>query len=207
MTKLTKEHLEEIAELARKATYKPCAMHMTNLLVVCDSEVIEGMARQLLAGLEQEPMAWVTMQKEFCDDERTAITNRVDADRYSISCYDLTPLYAAPQLPHPAVPDEIDVNDPALDTHRKWMAEGWNRCRAAMLQAGNSPAAQDGWIPVSERMPEGMTDVHISNGHDVGQGWWDGDTWQTQHDYYSVPGDVTHWMPLPAAPQQEVKNV
>ncbi|MDE9640052.1 MULTISPECIES: DUF551 domain-containing protein [Citrobacter freundii complex] len=180
---------------------------MTNLLVVCDSEVIEGMARQLLAGLEQEPMAWVTMQKEFCDDERTAITNRVDADRYSISCYDLTPLYAAPQLPHPAVPDEIDVNDPALDTHRKWMAEGWNRCRAAMLQAGNSPAAQDGWIPVSERMPEGMTDVHISNGHDVGQGWWDGDTWQTQHDYYSVPGDVTHWMPLPAAPQQEVKNV
>ncbi|EKJ6981544.1 DUF551 domain-containing protein [Enterobacter hormaechei] len=54
-------------------------------------------------------------------------------------------------------------------------------------------------------MPEGMTDVHISNGHDVGQGWWDGETWQTQHDYYSVPGDVTHWMPLPAAPQQEVK--
>jgi len=103
MTKLTKEHLEEIAELARKATYKPCAMHMTNLLVVCDSEVIEGMARQLLAGLEQEPMAWVTMQKEFCDDERTAITNRVDADRYSISCYDLTPLYAAPQLPQPVV--------------------------------------------------------------------------------------------------------
>ena len=73
--------------------------------------------------------------------------------------------------------------------------------------AGNYPEAPDRWIPVSERMPEGMTDVHISNGHDVGQGWWDGDTWQTQHDYYSVPGDVTHWMPLPAAPQQEVKNV
>lgn len=63
----------------------------------------------------------------------------------------------------------------------------------------------DGWVACSERMPEGMTDVHISNGHDVGQGWWDGETWQTQHDYYSVPGDVTHWMPLPAAPQQEVK--
>ncbi|ELX8345484.1 DUF551 domain-containing protein [Enterobacter hormaechei] len=75
-------------------------------------------------------------------------------------------------------------------------------CRAAMLQGadGNSPA---GWVACSERMPEGMTDVHISNGHDVGQGWWDGDTWQTQHDYYSVPGDVTHWMTLPAAPQQE----
>ncbi|WP_187469888.1 hypothetical protein [Lelliottia nimipressuralis] len=34
--------------------------------------------------------------------------------------------------PAVVMPDEIDVNDPALDTHRKWMAEGWNRCRAAM---------------------------------------------------------------------------
>ncbi|APY32540.1 hypothetical protein LFZ5_11200 [Salmonella enterica subsp. enterica serovar Apapa str. SA20060561] len=42
--------------------------------------------------------------------------------------------YRAPQ-PAPVVPEEIDVNDPALDTHRKWMAEGWNRCRSAMLQA------------------------------------------------------------------------
>ncbi|HII3215432.1 TPA: hypothetical protein ACY3HR_002320 [Citrobacter freundii] len=41
--------------------------------------------------------------------------------------------YAAP--PAPTVPDEIDVNNSVLDTHRKWMAEGWNRCRSAMLQA------------------------------------------------------------------------
>lgn len=66
--------------------------------------------------------------------------------------------------------------------------------------SGNSPVIPDGWVACSERMPEGMTDVNISNGHDVGQGWWDGDTWQTQHDYYSVPGDVTHWMPLPKPP-------
>ncbi|MFH3434057.1 DUF551 domain-containing protein [Klebsiella aerogenes] len=72
---------------------------------------------------------------------------------------------------------------------------------------GNSPVIPDGWVACSERMPEGMTDVHISNGHDVGQGWWDGDTWQTQHDYYSVPGDVTHWLSLPAAPQQEVIGI
>ena len=75
--------------------------------------------------------------------------------------------------------------------------------RSAMLQAANSPVTLDVWVACSERMPEGMTDVHISNGHDVGQGWWDGDTWQTQHDYYSVPGDVTHWLSLPAAPKQE----
>lgn len=69
-------------------------------------EIVIVMARQLFASMEQEPVAWVTMQKEFCDDERTVITNRVDADRYSHSCYDLTPLYAAPQLPKPAVPEE-----------------------------------------------------------------------------------------------------
>ena len=101
----------------------------------------------------------------------------------------------------------IDALESAL------FGESEDFCRAAMLQGAenaesspsNSPVIPDGWVACSERMPEGMTDVHISNGHDVGEGWWDGDTWQTQHDYYSVPGDVTHWMPLPAAPQQEVK--
>ncbi|QYH18066.1 DUF551 domain-containing protein [Enterobacter sp. DNB-S2] len=86
------------------------------------------------------------------------------------------------------------------------MWEGWQG-RAAMLLGAEPVRNRDelpgSWVACSEQMPEGMTDVHISNGHDVGQGWWDGDTWQTQHDYYSVPGDVTHWMPLPAAPQQE----
>lgn len=51
--------------------------------------------------------------------------------------------YRVPQ-PAPVVPEEIDVNDPALDTHRKWMAEGWNRCRSAMLHAANSPVTRDG---------------------------------------------------------------
>ena len=111
---------------------------------------------------------------------------------------DAVPLYAAP--PVPVVPEE------KLDEDGNTTSEfdhGWNACRSAMLQAGNSPVTPDVWVACSERMPEGMTDVHISNGHDVGQGWWDGETWQTQHDYYSVPGDVTHWTPLPAAPQQE----
>lgn len=94
---------------------------------------------------------------------------------------------------------------PVIDDVMLALAE-LQQCRAAMLQ-GAEPVTTanklpEGWVACSERMPEGMTDVHISNGHDVGQGWWDGDTWQTQHDYYSVPGDVTHWMPLPAAPQQ-----
>ncbi|HAV1619695.1 TPA: DUF551 domain-containing protein [Enterobacter hormaechei subsp. steigerwaltii] len=86
------------------------------------------------------------------------------------------------------------------------MACGWSvqPLYTAMLQGAehvsNCDELPDGWVACSERIPEGMTDVHISNGHDVGQGWWDGDTWQTQHDYYSVPGEVTHWQPLPSPP-------
>ncbi|MEX5908516.1 DUF3850 domain-containing protein [Citrobacter portucalensis] len=132
--------------------------------------------------------------------------------------------YAAPQLPQPAglsVPEGVlkgllpDAEKPDFwfEHNGKIFFEGvkfnnavFEACRAARLQASNSPVTPDGWVACSERMPEGMTDVHISNGHDVGQGWWDGDTWQTQHDYYSVPGDVTHWLSLPAAPQQEVKS-
>ncbi|HAT7505385.1 TPA: hypothetical protein JAV72_003100 [Citrobacter braakii] len=118
-----------------------------------DIAMLKSMARQLLASMEQEPMAWVTMQKEFCDDERTAITNQVDADRYSISCYDLTPLYAAPQLPQPAVlsvPDEIPkLKDGSGFKYVKDgvrysvnYANGWNQCRAAMLQ-GAEPVTTD----------------------------------------------------------------
>lgn len=57
---LSKETLEEIAELARKATYKPCAMHITNLVARCDSEVVEELIRELLERREldkQEPVA------------------------------------------------------------------------------------------------------------------------------------------------------
>ncbi|MFG6654956.1 DUF551 domain-containing protein [Scandinavium sp. M-37] len=59
-----------------------------------------------------------------------------------------------------------------------------------------------GWIKCSERMPEGMQTVITSNGLDIGQGWWDGDTWQGWSNHDAVPGGVTHWMLLPAAPQQ-----
>lgn len=149
---LSKERLEEIAELARKATYKPCAMHMTNLLAVCDSEVIEEMVRQLLASMEQEPVAYmhhsgqVVMREECCDDKIFAICCKVE-----------TPLYAAPQLPQPAVlsvsegvlksllPD-VEKSEFWFEHNGKIFFEGvrfnnavFEACRAAMLQSfGNS---------------------------------------------------------------------
>lgn len=78
-------------------------------------------------------------------------------------------------------------------------------------EAGNYPVIPDSWIPVSDRLPESKPGSYeyivfetLNN--------------RAHHDYWNVPdrGDdaftpfwnhygkyVTHWMPLPAAPQQE----
>lgn len=85
-------------------------------------------------------------------------------------------------------------------------AENWNR-RAAMLQ-GAEPVQE--WIPCSERMPEeiGRYWCYVEEQNDLGKShyqWncsWNGDRWWVESDN---GGRVTHWMPLPAAPQQEAE--
>lgn len=89
--------------------------------------------------------------------------------------------------------------------------------RAAMLQGadGNSPVIQDGWVACSERMPECEVDVQVYCAEkkeqmvaylerNEGEGLFRFATWRTGDGIYCQP---THWMPLPAAPQQEAKNV
>ncbi|WP_368941720.1 DUF551 domain-containing protein [Citrobacter werkmanii] len=108
--------------------------------------------------------------------------------------------------PAPVVPDEIKHRIGGFDW--RWEGEfnrGWNACRAAMLQAGNSPAAPDGWIPVSERMPDKLIPVIVM--YADGEMWsamWNGNRWDDGTEYPD-PHSVTHWREMPAAPQQEVK--
>lgn len=86
------------------------------------------------------------------------------------------------------------------------LAEG---IRALHPNAGNSPVIPDTWIPVSERMPEDEQEVLTINrmGHrfvsffDKHSGLF--------FDWLDAPVAcniehvlVTHWMPLPAAPQE-----
>ncbi|WP_258320238.1 DUF551 domain-containing protein [Enterobacter roggenkampii] len=98
--------------------------------------------------------------------------------------------------------------------------DGINR-RAAMLQGadGNSPVIPGGWVACSERMPENDDFVYIWPRPDFGvelhvaqygkfdkrdAGWY-AQVYEQNYGIEYYPVKVTHWMPLPAAPQQEAK--
>ncbi|EBV6221016.1 DUF551 domain-containing protein [Salmonella enterica] len=127
------------------------------------------------------------------------------------------PLYRHAQ-PVPVVPVEMNSDKAwgglkiSAEDCQAW-SEGWNACRAAMLQAGNSPVTPDGWIPVSDRMPERDVDVQVYCADKKEQmvGYMERNETEGWFRFASLPngGGVyckpTHWMPLPASPQQEVK--
>ncbi|HBE6752514.1 TPA: DUF551 domain-containing protein [Escherichia coli] len=87
---------------------------------------------------------------------------------------------------------------------------------AGLAEAGRSPVIPDGWVACSERMPDigteifyfcqddGLRDCGIvssSNFSDKG----DAQLYVHAEGYDLRFGvDITHWMPLPAAPQQDV---
>ncbi|EJA1478297.1 DUF551 domain-containing protein [Escherichia coli] len=178
-------------------------------------EVVRELARIVLASLEAEPVAYIF--KHPAGKLFWALTDESNKDQS-----DVIPVYAAP--PVPVVPEEKPMPNPlkmyAVDAVAA-IAEvrGWNACRAAMLHgakpvsqtdklnelSGNSPVTPDSWIPVSERMPEPYEYVLVTDGFDgceVMRVNTDG-YWGPAKSLY--PGSITHWMPLPAAPQQEVK--
>lgn len=94
----------------------------------------------------------------------------------------------------------------------------------AERDALNSPVIPDGWVACSERMPEievyvlalhvegycEVVSVHLGMqlkniyqelAYERSEYWWVRDSLE----YAEPDGSFTHWMPLPAAPQQEVK--
>ncbi len=94
----------------------------------------------------------------------------------------------------------------------KW-AEDDSRLLIESLYTAPQPApSQDvaGWIPVTERLPEVETDVLVRGVrrnevmHRVA-GLFNGE-WSSQETEDLLLGEVTHWMPLPAAPAAHDKQ-
>lgn len=76
----------------------------------------------------------------------------------------------------------------------------------APAQDGDSPVIPDGWIPVSERMPGSQEWVIVFAKWDNQQVLcWDdvANRWTDFEDQSYYADMFTHWMPLPAAPQQK----
>ncbi|MCE2006796.1 DUF551 domain-containing protein [Enterobacter bugandensis] len=89
----------------------------------------------------------------------------------------------------------------------------------AERDALDSPVIPDGWVACSERMPENDDFVYIWPRPDFGvelhvaqygkfdkrdAGWY-AQVYEQNYGIEYYPVKVTHWMTLPAAPQQEVK--
>lgn len=209
---------KELAKLFRKITNSEIDAEGNAHVVLspADSLLINN-ARIALASLEAEAVA--------CIDRANLdyLESGADADVWPASGAgsDDVLLYAAPQLPQPAVlsvPDEIPklkdgmgfkyVKDGARYSVN--YANGWNQCRAAMLQGadGNSQVIPDGWVMVPVEPTEDM----IVNGFESepDESFSDEKEWEA-YDAMSGCQQAAHraklcWAAMiAAAPKQEVK--
>ncbi|HHL9190488.1 TPA: dATP/dGTP pyrophosphohydrolase domain-containing protein [Escherichia coli] len=98
-----------------------------------------------------------------------------------------------------AMEDKLKIN-----MERQWPEPKDGEPRLHIKEPGNSPVTPDGWVPVSERMPDKLIPVMVM--YEDGEMWsamWNGNRWDDGTEYPD-PHSVTHWREMPAAPQQEV---
>ncbi len=235
-------------------TYKGYLLHAGDPKLAEYSEPMPLYADSRPEPISAEPVAWL-----LSGGGAKNVVVFDSGNAYADPLREVTPLYRHAQ-PAPVVP-ELRV-----DWQENEFSAGWNACRAAMLQAGNSPVIPDGWtgndkanaalmmldrietvdpvdddridgikrivrelaaaphdtpalnsvqsvdsvadrwIPVSERIPDNTEPVLcIEKRADFGTYgqpfvcWHDGGGWVGKTNYRPI---VTHWMPLPAAPQE-----
>ncbi|HCF8039470.1 TPA: DUF551 domain-containing protein [Klebsiella pneumoniae] len=237
-------------------------------LGLADVEILKRVARMALAAMDSEPNRNPVLA--YADSYRDMAKQGVESVPIWSVITDLerniAPLYRHAQ-PAPVVPDEMTIRDACkfvqdmrlFDDVSVIVMRTWNACRAAMLQAGNSPVIPDSsvigwlrtdyqrdfqvnctapqfvmgkndpssawgvqympvtkaggqqnspqnipeiipqWIPVSERLPEKQDGSVLLtwNGQYIGKELFLMGSFQCLK-----PEIITHWMPLPAAPQE-----
>ncbi len=177
MTTITKERLQEV---------------INGDILFTDEQ--RELARIALASMDAEPVGYFYADKpgdwyQISDGDRVPSHRRI-------------PLYANPQSsPVVKLPNEFFSSEGIVVQIEKLMAvlavhgiqyeRRGNACRAAMLQAGNSPVTPDGWVMVPVELTPDMRAAWDS------APYTDDDDSDMQAAYRSM---------LAAAPQQEVKS-
>ncbi|EBP9658667.1 DUF551 domain-containing protein [Salmonella enterica subsp. enterica] len=215
MTTITRERLLKIQQWSE--TYG------ADSNVMLPAEEAEELARIALASLEAKPIGAF----HIADQQVSGTTDYIKDGEWPID-NGVIEVYAAP--PAPVVPEKmnfstacnfVQINGMAKEDRATLAMRAWNACRSAMLQgvepvsqtyklnelSGNSPLTPDGWISCSERMPDNdeSKPIAIFTGKCLGQGMfvatYDDDGFFDYWEGMEIIG-VTHWMPLPAPPQQ-----
>lgn len=216
MSNIDKQAVQAVADL--KAGY---------ILGQADVAILNELTRIALASLEAEAaQEWTNEQcLEFLsiafrhaeingdlqfDDIRLGV-KMVNGSRADM-LQDAEPLTTAYKLPFDKwlsqqnKPLDVDCGCVTTEAFYHWLRVAY--------EAGNSPVIADGWVACSERMPTPNQYVLVCNGVWVGMGMHnnsehleDDERWQDErHEFIDLlHHPVTHWMPLPAAPQQEAE--
>lgn len=196
MAELTKEWLQHtIAELEEERDATPGVVNEDAVMALAAMKIA-------LASLEAEPVCVI-------DQSNLDYLNAgSDADVWPVSRTEMGDvlLYrTAPPAPV-SVPAAMEMDDDFDSAFEHGKAVGWNAYLAAMLPGAepvsNRDELPDGWVACSERMPEQFKAILAFNEY--------GEVWSGAYDRYwnfycdnLLVEHVTHWMPLPAAPQQE----
>ncbi|CZZ77320.1 hypothetical protein SS45_24410 [Enterobacter hormaechei subsp. steigerwaltii] len=202
MSTITKEWLlKTIAELEEERDAVPGAVNE-------DAAMALAAIKLALASLEAEPIGFA-----FADDVDLMRKKIKVGGMLTVRHQGEVALYTAPPAPV-SVPAAMEMDDDFDSAFEHGKAVGWNAYRAAMLQSFgnseqlNSPVIQDGWVACVERMPSAgeqvlayRPDAPESNDPLIKMATYVGGSAHGHgFDCYCKP---THWMPLPAAPQQE----
>lgn len=219
MTTITKEWLQQtIAEFENTRDDIPFGLSDDDAKVLI-------VLKRALASLEAEPAGYHVIKE--CGKVGCSVATLEEAEKtrdFWNKKWTIRPYFYTAQLA-PVVPEEIEP-----DSNNTYdYVDGWNACRAAMLQgaepvsqtyelnelSGNSPVTPDGWISCSERMPDKGQRVLVCVDFDsstvtplVKEAEYTSSTFRIGPNTINTTGkpSVTHWMPVPTAPEPETMN-